>query len=134
MVRARVVGLAIALLLAHPQWANAGSACDRARSAGVTPAALFADISKSLTKTADVNGYVAFVDTAHPAVWTFTKPGHEAHPSVVCRTVINKPDGSVSIDMRVICIGTDAACDRLVATFKELNERTVEAAKRQQPN
>ena len=133
MVRAMGVGLAIALL-AYPQWVNAGSACDRARSVGATPAGLLADISKSLTKTADVNGYVAFVDSANPAVWTFTKPGHEAHPSVVCRTVISNPDGSVSIDMRVLCIGTDAACDRLVATFKELNERTIEAAKRHQPN
>jgi hypothetical protein len=76
---------------------------------------------------------VAFEDRDNAAVWTFTKPEHEAHPSVVCRAIIGNPDGSVSMDMRVLCVGTDATCERLVAAFKELNERMAEALKRQQP-
>ena len=132
MVWAMRAGLVIALL-AHAEKASAGSVCDRVKSAGATPAGLLAEISKTLTKTADANGYVAFEDPVNAAVWTFTKPEHEAHPSVVCRAIIGNPDGSVSMDMRVLCVGTDATCERLVAAFKELNERMAEALKRQQP-
>jgi hypothetical protein len=132
MVRAMTAALAIALL-AHAEAASAGSVCDRVRSAGATPASLLAEMSKSLTKTADAKGYVAYEDPLNAAIWTFTKPEHEAHPSVVCRAVIGNPDGSVSMDMKVRCFGTDAVCDRLVAAFKELNNRMIEAIKRQQP-
>ena len=115
MVKEMAGGLVIALL-AYTGAASAGSVCDRIQSAGATPASLLTELSKSLTKIADENGYVAYVDTPKTAVWTFTKPGHEAHPSVVCRSVIANSDGSNSINMKVFCIGTDAACDKLVAT------------------
>ena len=132
MFKGMGVGLVIALL-AHPGGASAGSVCDRVHSAGATPASLFSEMSRSLEMTADGNGYVAFADNPNEAVWTFTKPGHEAHPSVVCRSIIANPDGSVGMDMKVLCVGTDAACDRLVADFNQLNERMKEELSRKQP-
>ena len=131
MIREMGGGLVIALL-AYTGAASAGFVCDRIHSAGATPASLLTEMSNSLTKIADENGYVAYVDTPKTAVWTFTKPGHEAHPSVVCRSVIANPDGSNSIDMKVLCVGTDAACERLLADFNKLNERIIEDLTRQQ--
>jgi len=128
----REMGAGLIALLAHTEGASAGSVCDRVHSAGATPASLLVEMSNDLTKIADRDGYVAYVNSPKTAVWTFTKPGHEAHPSVVCRSVIANPDGSNSIDMKVLCIGTDAACDKLVADFKRLNERIIEDLTRQQ--
>ena len=132
MVKGLAGGLVIALL-AHISGASAGSVCDRVQSAGMTPAGLLGEISKTLTKTSDGNGYVAFVDTPNVAVWTFTKPGHRAHPSVVCRTIIVNPDGSIGIEMKMLCVSTDAACERLVADFNKLNESMKEELNRQKP-
>jgi hypothetical protein len=60
-----------------------------------------------------------------PTLWSFTPAGHEAYPAAVKRTVVQRDDGRSYIDMKVLCEAPKAACDRLVESFKNLNEQTI---------
>lgn len=68
---------------------------------------------------------------AAAAVWTFTTPQHEAYPAVVCRFLMEK-DGSFSVATEAHCFGTQAACDRMMAAFGQLDRGMAEYIKRQQ--
>jgi hypothetical protein len=61
-------------------------------------------------------------DSAFTAQWSFTPPGHYAHPAVVQRLMKKRPNGDVYIEMSVLCETDQASCDRLSADFTELNE------------
>jgi hypothetical protein len=56
------------------------------------------------------------------AQWSFTPPGHYAHPAVVQRLMKKRPNGDVYVEMSVLCETDQASCDRLSADFTELNE------------
>jgi hypothetical protein len=56
------------------------------------------------------------------ALWSFTPPNDPANPSAVKRVVTEK-DGSVQIEMHVLCEASKQACDQLVRDFEALNER-----------
>jgi hypothetical protein len=56
------------------------------------------------------------------ALWSFAPLSHAAYPSVVKRRVY-EADGSVRIEMNVLCEATKEACDRLVREFRELTEQ-----------
>jgi hypothetical protein len=55
-------------------------------------------------------------------LWSFAPPGHPAYPSAVKRQLVNEP-GGVSIKMDVHCEASKSACDDLVRSFEQLNER-----------
>jgi len=57
-----------------------------------------------------------------PVMWSFAPAGHEAYPAAVKRTVVQR-DGRIDIDMSVLCEAPKPACDRLVESFKGLNEQ-----------
>ena len=57
-----------------------------------------------------------------PVMWSFAPAGHEAYPTAVKRTVVQR-DGRIDIDMSVLCEAPKPACDRLVESFKGLNEQ-----------
>jgi hypothetical protein len=65
---------------------------------------------------------VATEENGNHVLWSFTPKGHAAYPAAVKRTVLENK-GAISLDMKVLCFGTQAACDKLVDQFKELNER-----------
>ena len=66
--------------------------------------------------------YVALSDKAKDTIWTFTVPGHPAHPSVVCRRPVQ--DGAeLRLQMNVRCNASEAECQKLVTAFQELNQR-----------
>jgi hypothetical protein len=56
------------------------------------------------------------------ALWSFAPASDPAYPSAVKRVVFEK-DGTVQIDMRVLCESTKQACDELVNDFQALNDR-----------
>jgi hypothetical protein len=56
------------------------------------------------------------------AQWSFTPPGHYAHPAVVQRLMKKRPNGDVYVEMNVLCETDKASCDRLSEDFTELNE------------
>ena len=62
-------------------------------------------------------------------LWSFTHPGHPAHPSVVKRAMTARADGYY-IDMNVRCEAADkAACNALVRSFQALNDKVRQAAR-----
>ncbi len=56
-----------------------------------------------------------------PVLWSFAPVGHEAYPSAVKRTMVQR-DGRIDLDMAVLCEAPKPACDRLAAEFKSLND------------
>jgi len=72
-------------------------------------------------------GWIIITDkeSGNPALWSFTPPGHPAHPSAVKRIVTEK-DGAVYIEMKVLCQAQKNPCDALVREFQALNDRIKE--------
>jgi hypothetical protein len=68
------------------------------------------------------DGWTVVDDRTNMALWSFTPPGHPAHPAVVKRTVVEK-DGKVSIAMTGLCQASKDACDTLMAQFNEMQQR-----------
>jgi hypothetical protein len=79
------------------------------------------------------DGWTIMEDRASMTVWSFTPPGHPAHPSVARREVRQAKDGRVSIQHSVRCEAAKAACDKLNAEFRELNDRIRRQLERDQP-
>ena len=63
--------------------------------------------------------------------WSFTPSTHNAYPAVVRRAIKMKPDGGIFIEMSALCQAEKAACDKLMADFKELNERIGQSVRSQ---
>jgi hypothetical protein len=80
-------------------------------------------------------GWTIVIEPRENSVWSFTPIGHPAHPAAVKRSAIEK-EGAISINMRVLCRSGEAACDKLVAEFKVLNNKLrdeIERAHRVKP-
>jgi hypothetical protein len=76
--------------------------------------------------------YVAISDKAKDTIWTFTVPGHPAHPSVVCRRPV-QDNGKLRLQMDVRCNAAEAECEKLVQAFQELNQRMLQDMQKQKP-
>jgi hypothetical protein len=88
-----------------------------------TVAAALADLhSKPDVKFSIQNGWTIAEDRANSNFWSFPPEGDPAYPSAVKRTLVQTSEG-INLDMKVLCQSTQAACDKLVADFKALNER-----------
>ena len=72
-------------------------------------------------------GWIIISDkkSGNSVLWSFTPPGHPAHPSAVKRIVTEK-DGTVYIEMKVLCQAEKTPCDALVREFQGLNDRIKE--------
>ena len=86
-----------------------------------------AEALSALTNTpglevANPGGWTIVTDNVHSTMWSFAPTNHAAYPAVVKRVVISK-DGSVYVDMKVLCEAAKSACDALVRDFAALNER-----------
>ena len=73
--------------------------------------------------------FVAFEDRAKSTVWTFTAAGHAAHPSAVCRRMLEQ-GGQIQLEMKIRCDAPEPACKQLLAEFQALNARMIEEMKR----
>jgi len=89
-------------------------------------AALEALKSRGDVSISDQGGWTIIADDPAKAIWSFTPPGHPAHPAVVKRTMVSK-DGMVGIEMTALCQAAKAPCDALMEEFKTLNERMRQA-------
>ncbi len=88
-------------------------------------AALRADGSIS---ESEQGGWLIFADTAHNTLWSFTPSTHPAHPSAVRREAVEK-NGSVYMEMSVLCQADKAPCDQLVRDYQQHNEQMSQAIK-----
>ena len=97
------------------------------------PQSLFDRLTKTEKLKEDFRdkSYVAISDKAKNTVWTFTAPGHPAHPTVVCRRPVQ--DGAeMRLQMNVQCNAPEAECQKLVQAFQELNQRMIQELRKQQ--
>ena len=104
--------------------------CGRPRE---EPQALFDRLTKSEGLKEDFRdkAYVAISDKAKGTVWTFTAPGHPAHPSVVCRRPVQ--DGAeLRLQTEVQCNAVEDECQKLVKAFQELNQRMLREMRKHQ--
>lgn len=92
-------------------------------------AALQALEARSDVRISVQGGWTIAEDRAAGAVWSFTPPDHPAHPAVVKRAVVER-DGQAFIDMTALCQASKGACDKLIADFQALNERTAQSARK----
>jgi hypothetical protein len=67
-------------------------------------------------------GWTIVDDRPGNAFWSFTPPGHPAHPAAIKRSIVSR-DGGMYVDMSALCQAEKAACDKLIEEFKALNER-----------
>jgi hypothetical protein len=100
---------------------------------GEAPQALFDRLTKTEKLKEDFRdkSYVAISDKAKDTVWTFTVPGHPAHPSAVCRRPV-QDGGQMRLEMNVQCNAAEAECQKLVKAFQELNQRMMQELQKKQ--
>jgi hypothetical protein len=55
-------------------------------------------------------------------LWSFTPPGHYAHPAAVRRAVKQNSRGTY-VEMTALCEADKASCDRLMREFQALNQK-----------
>ena len=75
------------------------------------------------------SGWTVITENGGLTLWSFTPPGHPAHPAAVKR-VMSQKDGAWYVNMNVLCQADKAPCDQLVQDFKLLNERMRESIER----
>jgi len=84
-------------------------------------AALEALKSRNDVKISIQGGWTIVEDRSTNTFWSFTPPNHPAHPAAVRRGIVFR-EGGIVIEMSALCQGSKAACDKLIAEFKDLNE------------
>jgi hypothetical protein len=83
-------------------------------------AALTALRAGGVAKFSTADGWTIATDEASRTIWSFSPPGHPAHPAVVKRQIVTRGGGS-SIEMSVLCEASKVACDELVDIFNRMN-------------
>jgi len=74
-------------------------------------------------------GWVVVNEPMASAQWTFTLPGHAAHPAVLKRVIRRSADGAVSVETMPLCEAPKLACEQLVAEFAAMNDRITQAVR-----
>lgn len=74
-------------------------------------------------------GWTIITDRGAGTFWSFTPPDHPAHPAAVKREIVSK-DGAMFIQMGALCEAEKAACDRLIAEFRDLNDKIRESIRK----
>lgn len=67
--------------------------------------------AKPGVKFRDERGWTVAEDMQAATVWLFTLPGHPAYPSMVKRTLVNRPGGAY-FETNVRCFASQEICDR----------------------
>jgi len=66
-------------------------------------------------------GWTIADDKANRTLWSFTQPGHPAHPAAVRRMVVLE-NGQASIRMNALCQARQQACDDMLEEFRRMNQ------------
>jgi hypothetical protein len=76
---------------------------------------------KEVYKSTD---FIAYGDDPKNAtvMYTFTKAGHAAHPTAVCRKLVQEGDAMI-VKMHIVCEGKDDACGKLRNDFNVMTAR-----------
>ncbi len=71
-------------------------------------------------KSSERNGWKELHNSADHSFWAFTPDDHEAHPSIIKRSVVLK-GGEFGIQTQISCAAEKSICDKLLQNFKNLN-------------
>lgn len=130
--------LAAALVLAMPCAAQTGAPLKEtpgafARSGYKTVAGALAGLKArpgAIVAVTQPDGWtVITLPEPEYELWSFTPPGHYAHPAAV-RRAIKQANGRVYVEMTALCEADKASCDRLVREFQQLNQKMREDIQR----
>lgn len=118
---------------AQPQEPRVPAAPETAEKKGIGYPTVSAALEALRTRT-DVaisshGGWTIVTDSGRRTFWSFTPPGHPAHPAAVKRTVVEK-DGAIFIEMGALCQSERVACDKLISEFQALSDMIREATQR----
>ena len=75
------------------------------------------------------DGWMIVNEPMAAAQWSFTPPGHYAHPSLVRRVIQRSGGGAVAVQVATLCEAPREACDRLKAEFEAMNERITQSVR-----
>jgi hypothetical protein len=89
-------------------------------------AALEALKGRNDVRISNQGGWTIVEDRSANTFWSFTPPNHPAHPAAIKRIIVSD-DRGIAIQMSALCQASKAACDKLIAEFKDLNERLKES-------
>jgi hypothetical protein len=73
---------------------------------------------------------VSYSDPATSFIWNFAKKANEAFPSVACRRLV-KAGGAFNVVTEIECGAAKAACDRLAASYNELDRKMRESVEKE---
>ncbi len=120
--------LALTAVICATALATPARAADLCGRPGGRPTEVFDRLTKveKLPELSRDNSYIALRDAPNLITWTFTVPGHPAHPSVVCRRIVQESGGRLSLDTQIACDAPEAACLKLKRDFDALNARMLE--------
>jgi hypothetical protein len=68
------------------------------------------------------DGFRAWQDNTNRMSWTVTTPSHPAHPSAVCRKVV-QDQLRADVLMELRCDGEQSQCDELVGQFRVMTDQ-----------
>jgi hypothetical protein len=91
------------------------------------PQALYERLAKDsrLREMRRSEHYVALENGRDGTLWSFTLPGHPAHPAAVCRRVVERR-GVIDIPTAIVCRGPDGDCAKLKSDFEALNAHMIQ--------
>lgn len=75
------------------------------------------------------DGWTIAEDKARYTTWSFTLPGHEAHPAGIKRVLVKAANGDVSVMMTALCGAPRVICDKVISDFRALNSRMAESVR-----
>lgn len=80
--------------------------------------------SNPLAEVREQDGWtvVSMQDGEERSIWSFTPPGHPAHPAAVKRPIYEQ-DGAVRMRTNALCQASKLECDRLMEEFAELERK-----------
>jgi hypothetical protein len=82
--------------------------------------------AKSGVKESTQSGWTVIEDASTLSLWSFTLPGHSAHPAAVRRRIVKDGD-NIMMQSNVLCEAPRPACDAVVAEFAKLDQAVRES-------
>jgi hypothetical protein len=88
--------------------------------------------AKDGVKTSVQAGWTVIEDPSTLSLWSFTSPGHSAHPAAAHRWIVREGD-NLLVQSNLLCEGPKPACDAMAVEFGRLDEAVRESLKRKPP-
>ncbi len=85
--------------------------------------------AQSGMQVSEQQGWLIVTDQKEMTLWSFTPRGLAAYPAAVRRRVVRGSE-EIYVETTALCEAEKAACDRLIADFKKLNDSLIQGIDR----